>query len=396
MTEGDYRHVYVVIEHIDGKLLPVSLEMLGEARRLFDDFNTRYSSKEKVVAVLLGHNIKDLSQTLIEHGADSVVIVDRPELDALINKIHTKVICQICLDVETSAKIEPAYALEFKRPRYMFFAADGIGRHLSSTVLAELDSGLASDVNQLVISDLDISHPIKTGGKHIIYKKTLEMYRVDFSGFLWTTILCLDNINENLSMREYSPQSCNIIPGAFIPKERDPQRKGKVIEFQPKIDENDLKIKVLSQKFVENEIDFDNYKTVVSFGRGIQDAPEKNIKLIEEFAKQLNAQVGISLPIAKNVFTASPAVTSNYMIPSRVIGTSGRKISPMLYIAFGISGAMQHVSGMEDSQFVISVNADENSPVKDVSDIFLKGRMEDVIPLLMEELKNQQITLQVK
>ena len=219
---------------------------------------------------------------------------------------------------------------------------------------------------------------------------------VDFSGFLWTTILCLDNINENLSMREYSPQSCNIIPGAFIPKERDPQRKGKVIEFQPKIDENDLKIKVLSQKFVENEIDFDNYKTVVSFGRGIQDAPEKNIKLIEEFAKQLNAQVGISLPIAKNVFTASPAVTSNYMIPSRVIGTSGRKISPMLYIAFGISGAMQHVSGMEDSQFVISVNADENSPVKDVSDIFLKGRMEDVIPLLMEELKNQQITLQVK
>jgi len=396
MTEGDYRHVYVVIEHIDGKLLPVSLEMLGEARRLFDDFNTRYSSKEKVVAVLLGHNIKDLSQILIEHGADSVVIVDRPELDALINKIHTKVICQICLDVETSAKIEPAYAMEFKRPRYMFFAADGIGRHLSSTVLAELDSGLASDVNQLIISDLDISHPIKTGGKHIIYKKTLEMYRVDFSGFLWTTILCLDNINENLSMREYSPQSCNIIPGAFVPKERDPQRQGKVIEFQPKIDENDLKIKVLSQKFVENEIDFDNYKTVVSFGRGIQDAPEKNIKLIEEFAKQLNAQVGISLPIAKNVFTASPAITSNYMIPSRVIGTSGRKISPMLYIAFGISGAMQHVSGMEDSQFVISVNADENSPVKDVSDIFLKGRMEDVIPLLMEELKNQQITLQVK
>ena len=396
MTEGEYRHVFVVIEHIDGQLLPVSLEMLGEARRLFDEFNVRYSSKEKVVAVLLGHNIQHLSKTLIEHGADSVVIVDRPELHALINKIHTKVICQICLDVETAAKIEPAYALEFKRPRYMFFAADGIGRHLSSTVLAELDSGLASDVNQLIISDLDISHPIKTGGKHIIYKKTLEMYRVDFSGFLWTTILCLDNINENLSVRDYSPQSCNIIPGAFQPLEQDPQRTGKIIEFNPKIDADDLKIKVLSQKFVENEIDFDNYKTIVGFGRGIHESPEKNIKLIEEFAKKLNAQVGISLPIAKNVFTASPAISSAYMIPSRVIGTSGRKISPMLYIVFGVSGAMQHVSGMEDSQFVISINADENAPIKDVSDIFLQGRMEDVIPLLMKELEKQQITLQVK
>ena len=396
MTEGDYRHVYVIIEHVDGKLLPVSLEMLGEARRLFDDFNQRYSSKEKVVAVLLGHNIQHLSKILIEHGADSVVIVDRPEVAALINKIHTKVICQICLDIETAAKIEPAYSMEFKRPRYMFFAADGIGRHLSSTVLAELDSGLASDVNQLVISDLDISHPVKTGGKHIIYKKTLEMYRVDFSGFLWTTILCLDNINENLSMREYSPQSCNIIPGAFVPIKPEPERTGKVIEFLPKIDEEDLKIKVLSQKFVENEIDFDNYKTVVGFGRGIQDAPEKNIKLIEEFAKQLNAQVGVSLPIAKNVFTASPAISSKYMIPARVVGTSGRKISPMLYMVFGVSGAMQHVSGMEDSQFVISVNADENAPIKDVSDIFLKGRLEDVIPLLSEELKKQQITMELK
>ncbi len=128
----------------------------------------------------------------------------------------------------------------------------------------------------------------------------------------------------------------------------------------------------------------------------IQDAPEKNIKLIEEFAKQLNAQVGVSLPIAKNVFTASPAISSKYMIPARVVGTSGRKISPMLYIVFGVSGAMQHVSGMEDSQFVISVNADENAPIKDVSDIFLKGRLEDVIPLLSEELKKQQIMMEVK
>lgn len=395
MTEEKYRHVYVIIEHFDGKLLPVSLEMLGEARRLFDEYNKRYSSTEKVIAVVLGNNIGNFPKTLIEHGADAVVIVDQPELDSLINKIHTKVICQICLDKEIAARIEPRYSLEFERPRYMFFAADGIGRHLSSTVLAELDSGLASDVNKLVISDLEISHPVKTGGAKVMYRKTLEMYRVDFSGFLWTTILCLDNTNEKYPFREYSPQACNIIPGAFEPLEPDPQRKGMVIDFIPKIDEEDLKIKVLSEKFVESEVDFENYKAVVGFGRGIQESPEKNIKLVEEFAKLINAQIGISLPISKNVFSASPAISSTYMIPARVIGTSGQKISPMLYVSFGISGAMQHISGMEDSQFVISINVDENAPIKDASDILLKGRMEDVIPLLLEELKKQLPMIQV-
>jgi electron transfer flavoprotein alpha subunit len=222
------------------------------------------------------------------------------------------------------------------------------------------------------------------------------MYRVDFSGFLWTTILCLDNKNEKLSIRDYSPQSCNIIPGAFVPIEPDQQRTGIEIDFKPKIDEDDLKIKILSQKFVESEVDFDSYRTVVGFGRGIQESPDKNIKIIEEFAKLLNAQIGISLPISKNVFSASPAITSNYMIPARVIGTSGRKIGPMLYFAIGISGAMQHVSGMEDSQFVISINPDKNSPIKDASDILLVGRMEDVIPRLVEEIKKQQPMIQAK
>jgi len=396
MIQEHYRHVFVIIEHIDGKLLPVSLEMLGEARRLFDDYNLRYSSNEKVVAILLGHNIKDLSKTLIEHGADAVVVADHPALHALINKIHTKTICQISLDKEIAAKIEPSYASEYQRPRYMFFAADGIGRHLSSTVLAELDSGLASDVNKLVISDLEISHAVKTGGKKVMYKKTLEMYRVDFSGFLWTTILCLDNTNEKFPLREYSPQACNIIPGAFEPLKPDSQRIGNVVNFEPKIDPDDLKIKIISQKFVESEVDFDNYKAVVGFGRGIQESPEKNIKLVEGFAKLIDAQIGTSLPISKNVFSASPAITSTYMIPARVIGTSGHKISPMLYIAFGISGAMQHLSGMEDSQFVISINPDENAPIKDASDILLKGRMEDVIPLLMDEIKKQLPTMVVK
>jgi electron transfer flavoprotein alpha subunit len=393
MTEENYRHVYVVIEHIDGKLLPVSLEMLGEARRLFDDFNARYSSNEKIVAVILGNNIKDFSKELIEYGADAVVCADHPELKDLRNTIHTKVISQIALDKEIASRIEPDYAKEFKKPRYIFFAADSIGRHLSSTVLVELESGLASDINKLVIHDMTVTHQIKTEGKPTLFKKTLEMYRPDFSGFLWTTILCLNNTTPSIK-REYYPQGCSIIPGVFEPIKPDPKRSGEIIFYEPKIEENDLKVKVLSHKVVKSEVDFEIRKAVVSFGRGIKDAPDENIKLVVELAKQLDAEIGISLPISKKLLPASQAISSTYMIPARVIGTSGSKISPMLYVAIGISGAMQHIAGMQDSEFVVAINPDENSPIKNECDIFINGRMEDVIPLLVEELKKQQQVVQ--
>ena len=393
MSEEKYRHVYVVIEHIDGKLLPVSLEMLGEARRLFDDYNTRYSSNEKVVAVILGNNIKDFSKELIEYGADAVVCADHPELKDLRNTIHTKVISQIALDKEIASRIEPDYAKQFKKPRYIFFAADSIGRHLSSTVLVELESGLASDINKLVIKDLTVTHQIKTEGKPTLFKKTLEMYRPDFSGFLWTTILCLDNTTPSIK-REYYPQGCSIIPGVFEPIKPNPKRSGETIFYEPKIEENDLKVKVLSHKIIKSEVDFEIRKAVVSFGRGIKDDPDQNIKLVVELAKQLDAEVGISLPISKKLLSASQAISSTYMIPARVIGTSGSKISPMLYVAAGISGAMQHVAGMQDSEFVVAINPDEDSPIKNECDVFIKGRMEDVIPLLVEELKKQQQVVQ--
>ena len=393
MTEENYRHVYVVIEHIDGKLLPVSLEMLGEARRLFDDFNARYSSNEKIVAVILGNNIKDFSKELIEYGADAVVCADHPELKDLRNTIHTKVISQIALDKEIASRIEPDYAKQFKKPRYIFFAADSIGRHLSSTVLVELESGLASDINKLVIKDMTVTHQIKTEGKPTLFKKTLEMYRPDFSGFLWTTILCLNNTTPSIK-REYYPQGCSIIPGVFEPIKPDPKRSGEIIFYEPKIEENDLKVKVLSHKIIKSEVDFEIRKAVVSFGRGIKDAPDENIKLVAELAKQLDAEIGISLPISKKLLPASQAISSTYMIPARVIGTSGSKISPMLYVAIGISGAMQHIAGMQDSEFVVAINPDENSPIKNECDIFINGRMEDVIPLLVEELKKQQQVVQ--
>lgn len=388
-----YQHLYVVIEHEDGKPVPVSLEMLGEARRLMDGYNKKYSADEKVVAVVLGHGVRKLCEELVPYGADAVIYADSLELRYTRNLIDTKVISQIATSSELAAKFSDAS--EFVKPRYMFFSADSIGRQLSSTVLAELESGLASDINKLVIEDLEIKHEHKTKGQPMKYERTLEMYRPDFSGFLWTTILCLDNRNPAIE-REYHPQACSIIPGVFAPIERDDGRRGTIVDYAPKFDERDLRVKIIDRKIVKSAVDFDSKKAIVSFGRGIKDSPEENIKLVAEVAKQLEAEVGVSLPISKKPFTVSEGMSSTYMIPDRVIGTSGRKVAPLLYVAAGISGAMQHIAGMKEAGFVVAINPDENSPIKDECDIFIKGKMEDVIPLLLEELKKRKPAIEVK
>lgn len=389
-----YRHIYVIIEHFEGQLVPVTLEMLGEARRLMDDFNQKYNSTEKVVAVLLGSNVRELCDELVTYGADSVIYANHQELRYPRNDIDTRVIAQIAKDAKIMKEISPEYASTFEKPRYMFFAADNIGRHLSSTVLAELDSGLASDINKLVISDLDIRHEHKTKGQSIRYQKILEMYRPDFSGFLWTTILCLDNKNPEI-LREYHPQGCSIIPGAFMPIERDNLRKGTIVEYSPIIDQ-DPKIKILDRRVIEKTIDYETCKIVVSIGRGIKENPELNVKLVEEFAKLIDAEIGITLPLSKKPYQLNQNLDSKYMIADRVIGTSGSKVAPTLYVAIGLSGAIQHIAGMKDSEMVISINTDENSPIVDESDIFIKGRMEEVIPILIDQIKKQISAISIR
>ena len=394
-SEGSYRHLYLVVEHDNGKPIPVTLEMLGEARRLMDNFNGRYSPSEKVVALVLGENIKGLCEELIYYGADAVIYVEDPQLKYPINLIDTKVISQVARDRVCVSKISPEYSEGFKKPRYMFFSADNIGRHLSATVLAELESGLASDINKLVIEDLEIKHEHKTKGLLTRYPKTLEMYRPDFSGFLWTTILCLDNRNPTIR-REYHPQACSIIPGVFAPLQRDRTRKGVVVEYHPQLDEADREVKIVSREAIKSPIDFESHKAVISFGRGIKYSPEDNIKLIVKLADELDGEIGVSLPISKKPYSLSEPASSLYMNPDRVIGTSGRRVAPALYFAIGVSGAMQHIAGMKESGFVIAINTDVDSPIKDECDVFIKGRMEDVLPMLIEELKNQKVPIEVK
>ncbi len=392
--ESHYRHLYLVVEHEEGNALPVTFEMLGEARRLMNDFNVRYSCQEKVVAVALGADIKKMCEELVFYGADAVIRVEDPSLRYPVNLVDTEIISEIATNSDVASKIAPEDSRQFKRPRFMFFSADNVGRHLSATVLAKLESGLASDINKLVIDDLEIRHEHKTKGQLLKYEKILEMYRPDFSGFLWTTILCLDNRNPS-NRREYHPQACSIIPGVFPPLGRDPSRRGVIVEHHLNSKEGEKLVRILGRRAIKSSVDFDRRKVIVGLGRGIRDSPEQNIKMIVELAKELDAEIGVSLPISKRPYSVPEPLSSQYMSPDRVIGTSGRKISPALYVAVGVSGAMQHIAGMKDSGFVIAINPDDEAPIKNECDIFIKGRAEDVIPLLLAELKSQK-ALEVK
>ena len=379
-----YEHLIVCFEHDDGHPANVSFEMLGEARRLMDEFNEKYSLNEKVMAIILGHNIGPLCEMAIHAGADAVIITDHPELRYPRTTIDTKVICSIVRDKNTIARTVKI-SEDYVKPRFMFFGADAIGRHLSSTVLAELESGLASDVNKLLIDDVPIQHQHKTKGSPEVYEKTLLMYRPDFSGFLWTQILCLDNKNPEIEF-EFSPQACSIIPGVFQPV-NDKGRRGNVVEYEPTFSGKDLRLRIMKREVIKSEVPLEDYKVVVAFGRGIKDNPEYNIKLIEMLAKSLGAEVAISLPLSKQPYNISQSLKSTYFIPARVIGTSGKKIQPKLYVAIGISGAAQHIVGMKDSEFVLSINPDPEAPIKDESDIYIHGRMEDVLPKLIDLVK---------
>jgi electron transfer flavoprotein alpha subunit len=134
----------------------------------------------------------------------------------------------------------------------------------------------------------------------------------------------------------------------------------------------------------------------VSIGRGIKENPELNVKLVEEFAKLIDAEIGITLPLSKKPYQLNQNLDSKYMIADRVIGTSGSKVAPTLYVAIGLSGAIQHIAGMKDSEMVISINTDENSPIVDESDIFIKGRMEEVIPILIDQIKKQISAISIR
>ncbi len=332
MNKSNYKHVYVFAEQRDGQIQPVALELLGKARDLADVL------EEKVVAVLLGSNIKDKAKDLITYGADEVVVMDNPLLKDYITEEYSQAIYQL---------------IEAFRPSIFLFGATTIGRDLGPRLSARLETGLTADCTKLEISE---------------DTKELMMTRPAFGGNLMATIMCT----------EHRPQMSTVRPGVMQKRDRDDSRQGTVIPFEPKIDTTKIKVKLIENvKEDKGTVDITEAKILVSGGRGVGNAA--GFEKLQELADVLDAQVSSSRAM----------VDAGIMPHDRQVGQTGKTVRPDLYIACGISGAIQHLAGMEESDFIIAINKDKFAPIFKVADIGIVGDVNKVVPLLTERLKKE-------
>lgn len=366
--------MWVFAEHNRGKFVPCTREMLGEARRLMDKYNRDYQADEKVVAVVLGHQVAPLVREAIEGGADVVYFCDDPSLEQFILEPQTKLVARASLGKDEYKS--------YDKPRYFLFPATNNGRDLSATTLAALDSGLASDCNLLFIADEPIKHPVKTRRgeaiEEVVYPRILHMKRPDFSGFEWSTILCIDDPD-----KDFHPQACSVIPGSFKPLERDPQRQGRQVPIRFDLQPKDQRVRIVKRAPLPIEVDLTKREVIVAVGRGIGPDPTRGIRLAVELAQTLGADVGISRGVVTAKYPVDPAVLQ-YTKEVRQIGETGQVVKPRVYIALGISGAIQHKKGMDKSKTIITVNTDSNAPIKEFSDVYIHGDLFEVVPKLRQ------------
>jgi electron transfer flavoprotein alpha subunit len=384
LDNGTYRDMWVYCETQAGGLIDVSKEMLGKARELMDDYNAEYETDEQVVAVLIGDDISDLAEETISYGADVVVQYENEQLSRFRHIPYTEIFADMARENEDTDW------RAYDEPRYTVFPATNNGRDLSALVQAELDSGLASDCSGLYIEESVISNPVKTGrpGEKKTFERVLHMKRPDFSGFEYSTILCLDNPS-----REFHPQGASVIPGSFEIPEADPEREGQVIEHDLDLDSDWLSVEVTDHDRLDSGIDLSSHDVVVALGRGIGDDPtlgmEHGIELMDAFE---DGALGVSRGIVTGSYDFAGHV-EEYTREERQIGETGQVVAPEIYIAAGISGAVQHKVGMDESETIIAINTDPDARIRDFSDYFIEGDLFDVLPELTEALKAGELDL---
>lgn len=330
MDTTQYKDVYVFCEQREGVIQSVALELLGKARELADTL------KENVVAILLGKNISNKAQDLIAAGADKVLVVDNDLLKDYLTEPYTQAITQI---------------INEQKPSILMIGATTIGRDLGPRLSARVSTGLTADCTKLEIGE----------------ERELLMTRPAFGGNLMATIVCKDN----------RPQMSTVRPGVMKKMTADANRKGEIIEY--KINFNEEKIsRVRLLKTVKEDkgmIDISEAKILVSGGRGV--GTQEGFNKLEELAEVLNAQVSAS----------RACVDAGIIDHSRQVGQTGKTVRPDLYIACGISGAIQHLAGMEESEFIVAINKDKFAPIFNVADVGIVGDVNKIIPMLTERLK---------
>ncbi len=380
---GVYRDMWVYCENHEGELMDVSKEILGKARQLMDDYNEEYNEDENVVAVLIGDGIKDLAEQTIHYGADIAVYYENSDLSRFIHKPYVEIVSDMARSDRYSWK-------DYDKPRYFLFPATSNGRDLSAQTLFELSSGLASDCSGLYIEDVEISNPSKTGGGKKTYEKVLHMERPDFSGLEYSTILCLDN-----PRCEFSPQAASVIPGAFQIPESMEEKEGTLVEHEIERQDGWMNVEIIGYEKMDEGVDLTDKKVVIALGRGIGENPTEGLELGIDLADAFNNKgADADLGLSRGVITASYDVESHvdqYVAEERQIGETGQEIAPDLYIAAGISGAIQHVVGIEESEKVISINTDPDAPIKGYSDYFIDEDLFEVLPRLIQAVKKGEI-----
>ncbi|ELY58158.1 electron transfer flavoprotein subunit alpha [Natronococcus amylolyticus DSM 10524] len=385
---GDYADMWVFCETQQGELLEVSREMLGKARELMDQFEEDYGNEERVVAFLMGDDCEDLAEECIAYGADVAVYHDDTRLERFLHKPYTEIAAHMARGQGT---IESTDWREYDEPRYVLFPATNNGRDLSAKVQAELDSGLASDCSDLYIEENEVSNPVKTGepGVKKTFEKVLHMKRPDFSGFEYSTILCLDNPG-----RDFHPQGASIIPGSFDPIEPDYDREGLVIEHDMELDEDWFRVEITEHDQLEAGIDLTGHEVVVCLGRGIADDPtggmELGLELVDAFE---DAELGITRGIVTSAYQFEGHV-EEYSKEERQIGETGQVVAPDLYIAAGVSGAVQHKVGMDESDTIVAINTDPDARIRDFSDYYIEGDLFEVLPRLTAAVESGETRLE--
>lgn len=336
-----YKGVFIYAQQVDGEISPIAYELLGKAKDLAADLDTQ------VTAVLLGSNIKGLADSLAEYGADRLIVVDDPVLETY--------------RTEPYAQALTAVINEYK-PEIMLVGATAIGRDLGPRVSARVGTGLTADCTKLEIGDFPLNPLPNKEQKH----NQLLMTRPAFGGNTIATIACPDN----------RPQMATVRPGVM--QKIDPVKgaKAEVVEFNPELKENNCYVEILDiVKEVAEVADIQQAKILVSGGRGV--GSKENFKILQDLADALGGTV-----------SCSRAVVDNGWMPKDLqVGQTGKTVRPNVYFAIGISGAIQHTAGMEESDIIIAINKDESAPIFDVADYGIVGDLNKIVPLITEAVK---------
>ena len=340
----EYKGVFIYAQQVDNQLSSIAFELIGKAKELAADLGT------EVTAVLLGSNVKGLTDELGEYGADKVIVVDNPELETY--------------RTEPYAQALAAVINEYK-PEIMLVGATAIGRDLGPTVSARVATGLTADCTVLEIGDFPLA-PVP--GKEDEQKHNqLLMTRPAFGGNTIATIACPDN----------RPQMATVRPGVMQKLPREAGRRAEVIEFDAKLEKNNRYTEILEVvKAVGNVENIMDAKVLVSGGRGVGSA--ENFAMLKDLASCFNG----------GMVSCSRAVVENgWLAQDYQVGQTGKTVRPQIYFAIGISGAIQHVAGMEESDLIIAINKDEDAPIFDVADYGIVGDLNKIVPQLTASLK---------